>query len=68
MTQPESDALAPPPEPSWERSVEAELTWLRAEVERMSHELLKLGGRVNVLMQERAEAKGRGQAHAHRRR
>jgi hypothetical protein len=31
------------PEPSWEDSVEAELAALRREVERLNHELIKVG-------------------------
>jgi hypothetical protein len=45
----------PPPQDDWEASVEAELAVLRGEIERLNHELVKQGGRVNVLMRERDE-------------
>jgi hypothetical protein len=51
------------PQPSWESAVEAELHRLAAEVERLSREVLKPGGRVNVLMKEREDR----QRHAQRR-
>jgi hypothetical protein len=44
----------PPPDQQdrWEQAVEAELAALRREIERLAHEVLKLGSRVNVLMKE----------------
>jgi hypothetical protein len=52
------DRPDPPPlqaEPSWEQSVEAELYWLRREVERLSALATKLGSHVKLLMTERDE-------------
>jgi hypothetical protein len=51
-------------QPTWESAVEAEINRLAAEVERLSHEVLKQGGRFNDLYRERAER----QRHAKRRR
>jgi hypothetical protein len=39
----------------WEDSVETELAALRREVERLNHELIKVGGQTAQLMRERAE-------------
>ena len=72
MAPTQADAQAPA-SPSWEDAVEAELHRLAAEVERTSHELLKLGGRMNVIMKEREERQrqerqGHDHAHAQHRR
>jgi hypothetical protein len=53
-------ASAAPPSSSWEASIEVELIQLRREVERLSAEVLKLGGKVNVLMKERDERQRHG--------
>jgi hypothetical protein len=42
-----------PGEPGWEESVETELESLLREVNALKKEMVKLGGRVNVLMKER---------------
>jgi hypothetical protein len=53
------DRPAPPrpqaPVDDWEASVEAAITALQREIERLNHELVKQGGRVNQLMQERSQ-------------
>jgi hypothetical protein len=54
-------------QPSWEGQVEAELTWLRDEIARLNRELIKQGGRVNVLMRERDAALAKRQTHERRR-
>jgi hypothetical protein len=54
-TSPQADAA-----PSWEDRVEHELVALRREVEWLKHELIKQGGRVNVLFKERDAARSRG--------
>jgi hypothetical protein len=64
MTPSNSGDQTDPVPPSWEDQVEAELTWLRREVGRLNRELIKLGGRCNVLMKERDAALAKRE-HAH---
>jgi hypothetical protein len=54
MTKPEDD------DETWMRAVETELTALRREVERLNDLLVKVAGKVNVLMSERPAKAQRG--------
>jgi hypothetical protein len=50
---------------AWEDAVEAELKRLAAEVERLNHELVKIGSQTAQLMRDRRDAaKGGGKSHS----
>jgi hypothetical protein len=56
----ENNLPLPPPQDEWADAVERDLTALRREVERLNDLLVKVAGKVNVLMQERPAKAQRG--------